>query len=190
MRLMPSIRSFVLVSPNSRIDRPKQFDSSRVIKADGIKTAIIETVEGASMASNFLSLTRLASQETVKDIAEQLARRHQPLAHRAASTPVRAVSTPAQPASVREERMGLPAEVPAPVSRETRPSCKFCEDLRGIILHGKYGYYFQCAACSKNTPIRFTCKPGHKPKLRKALEKFYRECADCDSSTLYFSNPA
>src|SRR5881227_4020256 len=34
MRLAPVFVSYVLVSPNARIDRPKRFDTSRIIKAD------------------------------------------------------------------------------------------------------------------------------------------------------------
>lgn len=40
VRLSPTFESYVLVSPNSRIDRPKKFDTSHVIKADVLRATI------------------------------------------------------------------------------------------------------------------------------------------------------
>src|SRR3546814_13980497 len=68
------------------------------------------------------------------------------------------------------------------------PACKECAARAGAILHGKFGYYFKCDACGKNTAIRFTCQPGHQPRLRKDRDRFYRECEDCGSSELFHRN--
>jgi hypothetical protein len=68
------------------------------------------------------------------------------------------------------------------------PRCKTCQGERGTILHGKYGYYFQCASCHTNSAIKFICLPGHQPRLRKVGNQFFRECAECGSSELYFTN--
>ena len=40
LRLSPSFQTLILVSTNARIDRPKKFDSSRVVKADVLDKTI------------------------------------------------------------------------------------------------------------------------------------------------------
>jgi hypothetical protein len=190
LRIMPSVQSFVLVSPNSRIDRPKHFDTSQVIKADVIKKTILDKINDATTAAALVSMAKFVSSETVMDVAEQLARQHRPVARKpsysnAKSTPNSAQTTPdAAPASTTLP----PTDTTA--ANEADPSCKKCHGTQGSILYGKYGYYFQCATCQENTSIRFTCQPGHKPKLRKARDQFYRECPECGTSTLYFTNPS
>jgi hypothetical protein len=68
--------------------------------------------------------------------------------------------------------------------------CKACSKTSGDILYGKYGYYLKCAACEANTSIKFTCQPGHNPRLRKDGLVFYRECAECGSSDVFHRNGA
>ena len=57
--------------------------------------------------------------------------------------------------------------------------------------HGKYGYYVKCLACDGNTPIRLVCeKSGQREKVRKSGSRFYAECPSCESSVLFYTNPA
>lgn len=187
IRLMPAIHSFVLVSSKSRIDRPKHFDSSHVIKADAIRSAIVNSIDEAKIGATLLSMTRFVSSETVMDIAGQLARRHRPLER---GRPVAQTGSPplSRTSAAVPQDANAPNKSSEPDAQEAAPACKACHGTQGNILYGKYGYYFKCAACDENTSIRFTCKPGHKPRLRKAREKFYRECAECGTSVLYFAN--
>lgn len=68
-------------------------------------------------------------------------------------------------------------------------SCRKCQGTDISVQYGKYGYYFKCASCDGNTPIKLDCgKEGHKERLRKDGLQFYRECADCQSSTMFFTN--
>lgn len=68
-------------------------------------------------------------------------------------------------------------------------SCRKCQGMDVSIQYGKYGYYFKCASCDGNTPIKLDCgKEGHKERLRKDGLQFYRECADCQSSAMFFTN--
>lgn len=105
------------------------------------------------------------------------------------------VEPPPLPISAR-----LPAKPPAiaaastPVTEPSTdttagPTCKSCGAKTGNILYGR-SYYFKCDACAGNSSIQFSCQPGHKPRLRKDGPAFYRECADCRSSTLYHRNRA
>lgn len=197
IRLMPALHSFVLVSPSSRIDRPKDFDSSHVIKADTIKSAILDAIEGEKIATTLRSMTRFVSPETVRDVAEQLARQHRPFVRKQPAASPETTYTRAAPAhtspaltqSLTTQDSRAIADSSGSAEREVTPCCKACGNTQGRILYGKYGYYFKCAACNTNTAIRFACQPGHNPRLRKEREKFYRECAECGTSALYFTNP-
>lgn len=48
----------------------------------------------------------------------------------------------------------------------------------------------ECADCNGNTPIKISCGvDGHKEGIRKDGLSFYRECAECKSSLVFFTNP-
>jgi hypothetical protein len=147
-----------------------------------------------------LAAAKIVSGDTVRDVAQQLANLHQPVAWPMpayGSAPKAAAAPPPMPAlRVAEPVASTPAEPTkstapsAPAESPTSgPQCKQCQGHSGSILYGKYGYYFRCAECQANTAIKFACLPGHNPRLRKASSQFYRACAECDSSDLYFTNP-
>ncbi|WP_240702478.1 nuclease-related domain-containing protein [Trinickia terrae] len=67
--------------------------------------------------------------------------------------------------------------------------CRNCDSENLYIAYGQYGYYFKCRACAGNTPIRISCgQRGHRERIRKEGSKFFRECAACESSSLFFQN--
>lgn len=203
LRITFSFQTFVLIASTARIDRPKKFDTSRVIKADQIKERIWRDIDNENA---FIGLMRTAAKivsgDTVRDVAQQLVNLHRPAPWPipAATVAVTETSikpaTPAVSSSVAKPASKTPttavkAAAPPPSARATSctgPQCKECHSHEGSILYGKYGYYFQCAACHANTAIKFTCLPGHKPRLRKAGNQFFRDCAECGSSELYFTN--
>lgn len=183
LRIAPCFQTLVLVSPAARIDRPKRFDSSRVIKADQLKQRIWKDIDDENPLIGALKMAKLVASETVEHIARQLAALHQPIRiDHAARYGLRV--EPAQ-----REQPAPAADESMPRDDAPAPACKQCQATAGHILHGKYGYYFKCAGCGGNTAIRFACLPGHKPRLRKDGERFYRECGDCGSSAHYFTNP-
>lgn len=195
LRLTPTFEPYVLIAPNARIDRPKKLDTSRVIKADQLMETIDRKFEKESLFETVGSLARFVSPETVQQIAEHLIALHRPIriSHEAmfadrAAEPV-APAAPSNPASPVER---LPAPQAAPGSSTEPPiPCKVCGNTSGLqIAYGKYGYYFKCG-CGGNTAVRLNCAvAAHKPRLRKDGARFYVECAECGSSTLYFQNPA
>lgn len=77
----PSFFSYVMVAPNSRVDRPAKgkFDTSMVIKADGLGAAIEKRIDDTSAVVAISSLTKLVSQETLETFARRLVRLHRPL---------------------------------------------------------------------------------------------------------------
>jgi hypothetical protein len=186
VRLGPSFLPFVLVSPNSRVDRPRKFDTSKVIKADALRNAINARVDRESVFDALGSVARLVSVETLQEVGRQLVALHQPAAFDIAARFGMADLDAAQTAD------GNPAPTPAVSngSRDYKVCCRACGSEALAIEYGKYGYYFKCKDCGGNTPIRVSCgHSGHKERLRKEARRFYRECAECRSSSLYFVNP-
>lgn len=191
LRISPTFHSLIMIAPEARIDRSKRFDSSRVIKADVLKKRIWKDIETENPLFGLLkTTTKIVSGETVEFVARQLAALHRPLVRRreaeAAAVPAPAPASTAPSTQSRIEPVFAPP--PAPTPEMSTCVCKACSGTAGEILYGKFGYYFKCAACGGNTAIRFTCEPGHKPRLRKDGSAFYRECADCRSSSLYHRN--
>jgi hypothetical protein len=184
LKIKPSFHSFVLVSGKARIDRPKTFDTSRVIKADQIKSAILKDVDEESTLTTLASMAKMVSVDTVRNLAEQLVAMHRPVQW---NIPKPSVLPPSKP-TPSAEKSASPAKPAAASMANGGPKCKRCGNIAGVILYGKYGYYFKCAGCAENTKIRFECQPGHKPRLRKAGNEFFRECADCGVSHKYFVN--
>lgn len=216
VRIAPSFHSFVLVSPKAKVYRPKQCDTSRVIKADQLKKAIWRDIDNENgLLSLLKTAAKIVSGETVEFVAKQLAALHRPL-RVASETASNAETAPAadgvRTTTVRVcieptlDRAPLPSvtladvgpeTVTAPIrarggadSPTTACACKACKSSHGSVLYGKYGYYFKCQDCSTNTAIRFNCAPGHTPRLRGERGSFFRECAECGSSDLFHRNPA
>lgn len=75
MRLQPTFESLVLVSKNARIGRPKEFDTSRVLKSDQLQSWITKHVDSGSP----LMMAKVVGMETLTGIAQQLVALHRPL---------------------------------------------------------------------------------------------------------------
>jgi hypothetical protein len=201
LRISFAFHTIVLVSPTARIDRPKKFDTSRVVKADQIKERIWRDIDQENALIGIVkTAAKIVSGDTVRDVAQQLANLHQPVAWPMpayGSAPKVMAAPPAKPTlRVAEPVASTPVEPtkstapPAPAECPTSgPQCKQCQGHSGSNMYGKYGYYFRCSECQANTAIKFTCLPGHNPRLRKAGSQFYRDCTECSSSDLYFTNP-
>jgi hypothetical protein len=78
--LAPVFHSYVLVSPYVRIDRPANFDTSRVIKMDLLRSGIEQDLNRASVPASSASGDSLVSSGTLENLARQLAARHRPAA--------------------------------------------------------------------------------------------------------------
>lgn len=169
IRMSPNFHSYVLVSPNTRIDRPKNFDTSHIIKAEALEQTIRQKYEKAGFMETIGSASRIVSAETMREIGLRLVSLH-------------------QPAEINyKAKFGIKTKNKV----ISKPVCRKCgaDDL--FIQYGRFGYYFKCNTCQGNTPIKIGCgHPGHKERIRKDKRNFYRECADCQTSQLYFVNPS
>lgn len=189
MCLSPSFESYVLVSANSRIDRPRRFDTTRVIKADMLRATIDTRFDKQGFLDTVGALSRVVSQETIAEIGRQLVALHRPFTIDYTAKFGLKVSPPERQVPMSQEPVP-PAYVAPPPTAEPH-KCRGCGGGNLSIQHGKYGYYFKCADCGGNIAIRIDCgNKGHRERIRKEGKNFFRECADCETSSLYFVNPA
>ncbi|PLX93332.1 MAG: NERD nuclease [Desulfuromonas sp.] len=184
MKLSPVYEPFVLVSSKARIDRPKKFDTSRVIKADELAKTIDNHLNSRGVLATLGAMSKVVSTDTLKEIAQSLAALHKPI-----KIDYRAKFGPDE--HIAETCASYQTNQPAPTPQSFEiPLCRKCKSHNLTIQYGRYGYYFKCSDCTGNTPIKLDCgNPGHKERLRKEGLNFYRECAECATSTLFFTNP-
>lgn len=260
------IETLVLVAPEARIDRPRKFDTSQVVKADQFMERLNKSLEGAPLLTALGGLLKTTVSDSIGDIAKKLVALHRPstsdymarfgvqrealmqaapagsaapaaarTAPQAPATPAPAPAAPpvapARPAPMPEPALagagaprsgarvvilpkghtavpsargtaapaaapaaglaaGLAPAAPHPDAAAQPHACRGCGSAALSIVWGKYGYYFKCGACSGNTPFSVGCGGAdHKERIRKDGRHFYRECADCGTSSLYFTNP-
>lgn len=183
VKLEPEFRSIVAIDSEARIDRPKNFDTSDLVKADQLNHKLKQEVDGANLIS---ALAKLVSEDTIRDIGIQLIHFHRPIKFNYAAKYGLESHLAAIQSSPIQER-----PLPEPIA-EAKPntlSCRKCGSSKLSIQYGKFGYYFKCSDCEGNTPINITCgKDGHKERIRKDGAKFFRECAVCGTSSLFFEN--
>jgi hypothetical protein len=182
----PTIQSFILIAPHARIDRPKHFNTEMVVKADQFVSALETNLDKSGFFGLLGGLVKTTLKDSVSDIGKKLIALHRPITINYAA---RFGMTESTPQKVVEE-----------CDKETKPSrtmeppaqslCRACGSTNLAIQYGKFDYYFKCATCDGNTPIKIECGiSGHKERIRKNGIEFYRECAECKSSSLYFTNP-
>ncbi len=203
----PTIKALVLIAPTARIIRSKTFDSSMVVKADQFLSVFDADLSNASVFGLLGGLVKATRNGSHEEIAKKLISCHRPIAinyeakfglagQRQASHP-QTLKTPLdspQPPAPMPPLGRVSASVsvlPEPQSKDitSHLACRACGSAKLTIEYGPYGYYFKCRDCEGNTPIKLGCgRAGHKERLRKAGPKFFRECAECKTSSLYFLN--
>jgi len=185
MKLIPKAECFVLVSNNARIDRPKKFDTSRVIKSDALRKAIASAVNPMNPKDTLLAAGRIVSSETLESIGRLLKDSHKPktidyLAKFGLS------ELPLKETYQLEEVQDKAAPYQ---SEKQQHVCSKCGSTNVSILYGRYGYYFKCSSCQGNTAIKLSCVgKACKPKLRKSGNQFFKKCEHCETETLFFEN--
>jgi hypothetical protein len=199
IRLSPTIESYVLISASGCIERPTTFDSSRVIKADVLLSTIEKRWDKEGLLDTLGSVGKFVSMETIEGIARQLCALHRPIEIDYAARfvlrekPLR-VDAPQNQAAMPIDASS--SSTPEPDEQAIRSgaasaglACRHCTSDKLSVQYGKFGYYFKCSACDGNTPIKISCGiDGHKERIRKAGQTFYRECPDCKTSSIYFQN--
>jgi hypothetical protein len=201
-----AIRAFILIAPTARIDRSKKFDSSMVVKADQFLSALDKDLNDIGVFSLLGGIAKAKWNGSFEEIGKKLLACHKPIAinyvakfglakPQAPSTPtegpqarVVAHSGPSTPEPAPLQAQALATSTP--YATEKTHKCRACGKSNLTVEYGKYGYYFKCHSCAGNTPIKLDCgHTGHKERLRKDGTRFFRECAGCKTSTLFFTNP-
>ncbi len=163
-------------------------DPPALTKADLICDRIREEIERHRKASRLLSRTdgdyglwQLSDAELVR-VCDFLLARHTPRTTSASE----AATEQEAPRPRATDDAGSQAH-----SDSTTPRCKHCGSGDLFATYGKYGYYFKCRACTKNTPIDYACSAcGKEGRIRKAGTKFHRVCAACELEELVWSQPS
>ncbi|HOI15727.1 MAG TPA: nuclease-related domain-containing protein [Geobacteraceae bacterium] len=182
-------RNIILVAPTSRVVKPSSsaFDLSCVIKADAFVSFADKSVDKKSI----IEAPKIIGSDTLREFSEKLVRLHRPATiDYAAKFGLSGVADrQAYEAPLVVAIQETHTSTPVYGTDENRPVCRNCRSENLAIVYGKYGYYFKCGECNGNTPIRVSCgKDGHNARIRKEGQKYFRECAECGSSTLYFVN--
>ncbi|MDK9718522.1 MAG: NERD domain-containing protein [Trichlorobacter sp.] len=184
-----NFRNIILVAPTSKLLKSSSatFDLSSVIKADAFVSMVDKIMEKKSI----IEAPKIIGTDTLREFGEKLVRLHRPgsinYAAKFGLTELAEVPVISAPPIIATPE--APVYAPAPARAENKPTCKSCRSENLAIIYGKFGYYFKCGACDGNTPLKISCgKDGHNERIRKDGQKFFRECADCGSSSLYFVN--
>ena len=197
LRLSPVCHSYVLISSKARIDRPKKFDTSHIIKSDMLSATLERFFDKAGVLEVVGSLARCLSADTLEKVGQTLLRMHRPASFDyAAKFGIQPGQSFVTPVSITPQVVVKPESVPQPSTSPQKPAdalslllCRECKSTRISVQYGKFGYYFKCSECDSNTPIKISCgKAGHKERIRKDGQMFYRECSDCGTSGLFFTN--
>ena len=76
----PTFKSFILISPKSRVIRPdpESFDTSMVIKADTIETSILNNLNKRSVLAIYAVGTKMVTTDTLMTVARKIKMLHKP----------------------------------------------------------------------------------------------------------------
>lgn len=169
----------VAISDSGIINRPTNLDTSGVFKADQITdkvNSIISSYAGTNKKILTLKVNYHFADITMDKITRYLIQSHKPVEQ-------------VKKLEVKEKKSSY--IIPKKYKEEGcfTHSCSKCSSNNIEIVYGKFGYYFKCLECNGNTSIKLKCKEAScKPKLRKQKLKFFKECSECKSSELFFTN--
>jgi len=188
-KLQPTFQSRVLINPEVRIIRPKKFDTSEVIHSDTFSTKYQQDMEefpGFFKAVG--TLLKDVGQEQVAYLCRKLISLHKPISYNYVAK--FGIEDKKKAAKPYPKRAGKLQKVEQSTADYSSHKCSKCNSDKIKIEPGKYGYYFKCADCGGNTSIKVDCGvKGHNARIRKKRNQFYLDCSECESSTLYFTNP-
>lgn len=189
IKLIPKSQSYVLVSNNARIDRPKEFDTSRVIKCETFTSTIKSELQNIRTKDLLLSVGRIVSQNTIASIGRILKYSHKPKSiDYLARFGLSEKPEPAQKKVEQPPKPAVSAVKPKPIIANAPQQCSKCQSTNIEVKYGR-NYYFKCLACEGNTAIKLSCLTDDcKPRLRKKKHQFFKECAQCQTSEVYFEN--
>jgi hypothetical protein len=172
----------VAISDTGTIQWPSSGPLPEVCKADQVPEKIQLKLEHhrSERALVLPSEHRRAISDFLRSI-------HKPLKSDAAEA-VAEEKVEALPLSKSEESPS-PEKAESPSIALSAKVCKHCGATDLEAQYGKFGYYFLCKACKKNTGIKFTCPVcSQEGRIRKQGKEFFAECKSCTASALFHTN--
>jgi Nuclease-related domain len=149
--ISPSVLNYVMVAPNSRVDRPAsgKFDTSMVIKADALVAAIEKRMTSPTTVGVISSLAKMVSQETLETFAQRLVRLHRPKEiDYAANFGVSVLGSPAPQKSFQQTANPTPVVETIPIktmegrsSTISSPARKGACEKCGVAVDGKVVFF-------------------------------------------------
>jgi len=182
----------VAISDSGIIKRGKNVKLNEVLKADQITDKIQKTIKKYDRENNklfSLKINMQLSDESLTKISSFLCKSHKPLGRGSQSPnlkqyPEKIAPDVSKPVVITSEEVQKIPEL-----SKNQAHCSKCNSQNITIAYGKYGYYFKCLDCDGNTGIKLECKDNScKPRLRKNKLQFFKECAVCKTSELFFEN--
>lgn len=196
-RNMP-VDLLVAISDEGIIRRAKRLELPEVLKADQISVRILELLKEYRRANSLFNLKSNEGgyefrPEEMERISGFLLEHHRPLRRSEQSVPAPDVTPNAVPIGGISASAAAPSlpevQVAEPAGQASSHQCRNCQGGRLTVESGRYGYYFKCADCQGNTPIREICATcGEKERLRKSGPRFFAECGACSTSRTYYLN--
>jgi hypothetical protein len=167
----------VAISDQGIIER--QTDLPNVLKADSIPSRIQEILSELKKKS-LNPLGKIVygfHNDTHKKIAKFLKRSHKPKEQANGNQYAKKYDTVQEP-KIQYERK---------IQQEHR--CAKCNSINLNITYGKYGYYFKCKDCNRNTHIPLKHKSENcSVRIKKDKNNFYLVCKTCNTEELFFTN--
>ena len=170
----------VAVSDGAVIGRPKGEAHDYLVKAETVPERIKALIKSRHPTKSFLRLFWNGFTLSSAEMAGRgsfFVNRHRPL-EQVSPTP-----EPTLPVTVPTVTQAEPLRVPS------ANHCKHCGGTKLEVRSGRYGYFFRCLDCNKNTAILKSCRVcGEKERVRKQGQAFYAECTTCSHSESFFVN--
>jgi transcription elongation factor Elf1 len=178
----------VAISDTGTIQWPASGALPEVCKADQVAERLIARID---QFRSGLKEPDLLTAEHRRRIGDFLCRMHKPVVAQVGASPVIQVAAPPPPPQVLAPK-AAPMAAPDPTTKPSslpEPKCKHCGSDRVDVVYGKFGYYFLCKACEKNTALKFDCPAcGQTGRIRKDGSRFFAECKSCTASALFHTN--
>ncbi|MEI7833351.1 MAG: NERD domain-containing protein [bacterium] len=171
----------VAISDHGIIERAPGLDIPQVCKADQV-TDRIKAIVNRRIAED--KLAHALKKDELTRIGHFIIALHKPL--------IKGYSTPAQTTVAVAETSPVYGSKTTPEKAPSVniPFCKYCNSFDLKLTNGKFGFYYICNDCKKNTAIVVNCrKCNQKAKIVKDGDNYDAVCPGCGYKENYCTEP-
>jgi len=172
-QLKVNISIIQCISSKTILDKealPSHF-SKKIIKSEFVSDVIREVVKPDGVTKSLFTSEPVFSLNEMKNIIQFLMGFNQ----QKVKDNVSDISEP--------KNIQAPPKKSYEVSEGVKTFCKHCNSVNLTPKHGRYGYFFNCNDCKKNTPMKYDCPQcsSSNAKVRKKTSTYTLECGNCNS---------